>query len=196
MNKVSVIIPIVRLNRVYECIESVNANSGLKADDFEIITDVDIDRIGCPKMVARLILRCRYDLVLFLGDDTIGHPGFIANAVRAMELLPDGWGLVGLNDQYHDGNCLATHWLADKRLLPLLEGELFHTGYNHLCCDMELIGRVKAMGRYIWAANAIITHNHPLINGTATDDDYNRIYSKEVRDHDQRLFAQRKHLWQ
>lgn len=196
MSKVSIIIPIVRVDRVDECLKSIKANSGIPKTDYEILTDFDVNRIGCPKMVARLLVRSRYDLVMFLGDDTVGEADFILNALAAMARLPDGWGLVGLNDQFHDGNKLATHWLADKRLLPLIDFEFFHTGYKHLCCDMELMSRVKGLGRYIWAKDARLTHNHPLVNGTADDDDYRRIYSPQVRHHDQTLYSRRKHLWE
>ena len=54
---------------------------------------------------------------MFLGDDTIPQYGFYIRALHAMDNLPNRWGLVGLNDGIQNGNILATHWLAHKKLL-------------------------------------------------------------------------------
>ena len=181
------IIPIIRPDKAKRCIAAINNNAGI--DDYEIVVEEDVARVGCPVMVKRLVDRSKGELVCFLGDDTIPQPNFLRNALRAMATLPNGWGLVGLNDQYHNGNKLATHWLADKRLLPFLDGEFFHTGYKHTRCDRELTLRCQRLGRYVWAKDAIIRHNHPAFNnGKTIDDDYIRVYSKDYVMHDKRLF--------
>lgn len=186
---VSIIIPIIRPDRVWKCITAIKANAGI--DDYEIVTAEDTKRIGCPLMVKGLVEETEGDLVCFLGDDTVPQPDFLLNALAAMQTLPDGWGLVGLNDEHHNGNKLATHWLADKRLLPLLDGEFFHTGYKHTQCDRELTLRCQQMGRYIWAKDAVIIHEHPVFGSAENDDDYKRVYSKEYLEYDKWLFRRR-----
>jgi len=186
---VSIILPVIRPDRVLRCIVAIKVNAGV--DDYEIVTDVDEKRIGCPKMVKQLVAKSIGDLVCFLGDDTVPQPGFLLNALTAMKTLPDGWGLVGLNDGHQNGNKLATHWLADKRLLPFLDGEFFHTGYQHVRCDRELTVRCQQMGRYVWAKEAVIIHEHPVFGSAAVDDDYKRVYSEEYINHDQWLFRKR-----
>jgi len=186
---VSIILPVIRPDRVWRCVVAIKANAGV--DDYEIVTDVDEERIGCPKMVKQLVAKSIGDLVCFLGDDTIPQPDFLLNALAAMQDLPDGWGLVGLNDEHQNGNKLATHWLADKRLLPLLDGEFFHTGYKHTRCDRELTIRCQQMGRYTWAKDAVIKHEHPVFGSAIVDEDYERVYSEEYIEHDKWLFRRR-----
>jgi len=189
-SKVSVIIPVIRTEKARRCIEAVERTSN--GWPIEIVSEEDTERIGCPKMVARLVAQSTGQLVAFLGDDTVPLLGWLTAALTAMATLPDDWGMVGLNDQHNDGNLLATHWLADKRLLPMLGGEFFHTGYRHTFCDNELITRCKALGRYVWAADALIEHDHPIVRGESMEGtDYEWAYRADNWYHDQRLFKRR-----
>lgn len=200
---VSIIIPVIRPEKYVRCVEAIEQNTpddgflraltvGRRVWQYEIIADEDKDRIGCPKMVERLVESARGQLICFLGDDTIVQPGWLSEALKAMATLPDGWGLVGLNDGYFRDDGPATHWLADKRLLPLLGGEFFHTGYVHCFSDNELTDRCREMGRYVWAENARIIHDHPYLTGGPVEGtDYERAYRPDNWFHDKRLFQQR-----
>ena len=187
LKKISIVIPIVRPDGAVKCIESIRANSGLPVTQYEIVSEIDHDRIGCPKMVAKLVAKTKHDLVCFLGDDTTLEPGCLRIALDVIEKSGHIY-LVGLNDQHQNGDKLATHWLADKRLLPLLDGTFFHTGYKHTRCDQELVCRCKAIGRHVWAKDAIIKHNHPTFGTAEVDKDYVRSYLKENLEYDKELF--------
>jgi len=193
---ISVIIPTIRPERAKQCIAAIHKHTATEKGLYEIVTEEDAERVGCPIMVRQLTAQARYDNVMFLGDDTIPQPGFMKAAIEAMQQLPDGWGMVGLNDGFHDGNILATHWLASKKLLPALDGEFFHVGYRHCYCDQELMERCKKIGRYIWSEDALIWHRHPMLcDNVKSDSDYARVYSPEYYEHDRQLFESRKHLW-
>ncbi|MFH2075419.1 MAG: hypothetical protein ABIJ57_08750, partial [Pseudomonadota bacterium] len=97
--KVSIIIPVIRPESAARCIKAINENAGVPRETFEIVSAQDHDRIGCPEMVKMLTGKTRHDLVMFLGDDTIPEAGFLKEAIEAMETLPDGWGVVGLNTE-------------------------------------------------------------------------------------------------
>lgn len=187
--RVSVIIPIIRPERVHECIDSILYNAGI--DDYEILSEEDTERIGAPKMVKRLTDRGNGQCVCFLGDDTVAEKDFLKNALDSMATLPDGWGLVGLNDGIRQGK-VAAHWLADKRLLPLLDGEFFNTQYLHCWCDNELTDRCKEMGRFVFSEKSKIIHNHPIIDLKWDDEHYHRVYADEMIIHDMLLFRKRK----
>ena len=191
--KISIVIPVIRPEGASWCIQSIRKKGGLPEAQYEIVSEIDSDRIGCPKMLKRLVAQAKHDLVMFLGDDTEVREDCLKHALKAMRALPDGWGLVGLNDQYH--NILPTHWLASKRLLKLLDGEFFNTGYAHQFCDVELMDRVKEMGRYILCKDAKIKHNHPIVtnNRDDLDADYDRIYSKGSTRQDWKLYRKRRH---
>lgn len=197
MLDISIIIPIIRPEAAGRCISAIKKNASLPIDSYEIVAEMDIKRVGCSRMVKKLVEKTKGEMVCFLGDDTVPQEGFLQNALEMMKTLPNGWGLVGLNDQHQDGNKLATHWLADKRLLSLLDGEFFHTGYFHTRCDRELTLRCQQAGRYVWAKDAVIKHNHPAFGTGEIDEDYKRVYSKEYLDHDKRLFwARSQNNWQ
>jgi len=189
MLKVSIIVPVVRPEKAARCVEAIRADG---CEGVEVIAVEDVDRVGCPRMVAKLTAMASGEMVMFLGDDTIPQPGFLRAALDAMATLPDGWGLVCLNDGIHAGR-FATHWLASKRLLEHLPGgEFFHVGYRHGYCDMELSDVARELGRYAYAPEARIVHDHPVVTGEEADEHYRRAYDADGMDHDQRLYWRRK----
>jgi len=188
--QVSVVIPVIRPEGAERCAAHLYLDSSF--NNYEVIAREDKERIGCPKMIKKLVSLAKYDWVIFLGDDTVPQLGLMLRALEKTMELPDNWGMVGLNDQYHDGNNLATHWMAHKKLLLLLDGEFFHTGYWHQFCDRELTLRCKELGRYVFAEKAILKHEHPIIDQSIkSDPDYNRVYGKECYRHDLILFRRR-----
>jgi hypothetical protein len=179
MLRTSITIPWVRNEGLRVCVEAIKQNAGVDASEYEILAQCDENRIGVARMLKRLVDLSRAATVMFIADDCVPQPGFLQNALAAMEKLPGGWGLVGLNDGYQNGHKVATHFLGDKRLLPLLDGEFFNFSYHHCCVDWELTERCKAMGRYLWAENAMVLHDHPGIHSIAAmlkDADYRRVY--------------------
>jgi hypothetical protein len=191
---ISIIIPVIRPDKAERCKNAIIENSGIPADLYEIVTEEDTERIGAPKMVKNMTDSCQGKLVCFLGDDTIPLEGFLKHALEAMATLPDGWGLVGFDDNIRRKGTVkaAAHWLADKRLLPLIGGVFFHTGYNHCWCDNELCERATGLGRYIFCEKAYVYHDHPIINRLLADEDYNRVYHPDCLAHDVILFRKRR----
>jgi len=164
MIKVSIIIPYLRDNIIERCISSIKENAGIPEEEYEIVAEKDVDRIGCPKMVKRLVYKASANRVLFIGEDVVVKKDFLKEALLAMDNFSDGIGLVALNDgdaiePTKNRNCkLASHWIADKGLLPLLDGEFFHTGYDHSYCDNELTERCYNLGKYFFAEKSIVAH--------------------------------------
>jgi hypothetical protein len=176
-------------------VESLWENAGIPKTDFEIVDDFDADRIGVARMLKELVARSKAQRVLFIGDDCTAEKDLLKNALEAMKQIPDEWGLVAINDHFSPSNH-ATHFLADKRLLPFLNGEFFSTTYRHCFCDNELSERCIELGRFIWVENASIIHNNPIVtrrwSELDSDLDYRRVYRPDNFLHDQRLFLKRK----
>jgi hypothetical protein len=190
MKKVSIIIPYIR-ESVHTTILTANWFAGIPKSEYEILAEEDKERIGCPRMVKRLVEKSQGDLICFLGDDSIPDHDFLKFAIEDMhQQLPQGWGLVGFNDR--TGRTLPTHWLADNRLLPHLDNEYFHTGYTHCFCDNELMIRCHELGRYYYSKRAVVIHNHPILTGHELTGDYARVYAKEVYEKDRQLFEKRR----
>lgn len=195
----SIIIPVIRPDKAERCKNAIIENAGIPAGRYEIVTEEDKERIGAPKMIKKMTDSCQGELVCFLGDDTIPQEGFLKHALDAMATLPDGWGLVGFDDNVRIKGTIkaAAHWLADKRLLPLVGGEFFHTGYKHCWCDNELCIRAEELGRYVFCEHARIYHDHPIVDTKNDDADYRRVYSPEWLAHDVVLFRKRRrNNWQ
>lgn len=195
MNKVSIIIPIIRQESADRCKEAIKKNAGIPAEQYEIVSIVDTGGIGCPRMVERLTKHASHNLIMFLGDDTLPEPDFLKHALEAMESLPDGWGVVGLNTQdirVENGNPLA-HWMAHKKmLLHIPGGNFFSTEYAHCWGDNELKDIADDMGRWVWAEKSKIIHEHPINKTAKYDEGYQKAYSDENRNHDFKTYCRRK----
>jgi hypothetical protein len=194
--KVSIIIPVIRQEGAKRCIQAIKQNAGVPDEQFEILTAFDLDKVGCPGMVKKLTDMANFNTVMFLGDDTIPEKDFLKHAIDAMETLPDGWGVVGLNTQdirdLKNGNPIA-HWMAHKKMLDHIPGGyFFSTEYKHCWCDNELKDIAEEMGRWVRAKKSRVLHNHP-INATADDDEgYQFAYKEDKQIHDFKTYCNRK----
>ena len=187
--KVSIIIPIIRPAGAKRCEEAIVKNAGVPRDQYEIVSAVDADGVGCPEMVKMLTQKTKYDIVMFLGDDTEPQEDFLKNALREMHDLPDGWGVVGLNS---GGNPLA-HWMAHKNILEHIEGgNFFSTDYAHCWGDNELRDIADDLGCWVYAEDSIIEHYHPVFDTAEWDDGYEKAYSPENKMHDESTYHRRK----
>lgn len=188
----SIIIPCIRPIGRDRCIESIHKYAGIPDYLYEIVTEEDVNRIGSNLMIQRLTYKSQFDNVMFLGDDTEVTENCIPEAIKTMYEFEDKWGMVGLNDQFHDPNKLATHWMCHKKLLDYLGGEFLHTGYRHCFSDQELIDRCKSINRYKPVYKAIINHINPLVNNSVPfDNDYLRVYEERTFMHDKLLYKKR-----
>ena len=199
--KISIIIPVIRPDNIPNLIKLIEKNAGIRRKQFEILTEEDKERIGAPKMVKKLVEKTKYNLVMFLGDDCLPKPDFLYKAHKAMQGLPNKWGLVGLNDMQRPADHAPTHWMAHKKLLEYCE-EFFHTGYIHQFCDNELHLWASLLNRYVRADDSKILHNHIGFKDKSkkfydninegNDEDMKRVYSAKVFAHDKQLFIKRK----
>lgn len=184
-NDVSVIIPVVRPDKAKRCIEALN----LHCPGVEIVTEVDSAGVGCPMMVEMLTKKTSRQKVMFLGDDTIINAGALQNALKKMETLPDGWGVVGLHTK--PGNDHA-HWIADKRILDFIPGgNFFSTEYNHCYGDDELKDIAIEQDRWAFADDALVDHDHPINHGVG-DEFYEKVYANEIWKKDRTTYFRRK----
>ena len=182
-SKISVIIPVVRPESAKRCIDSINKH----LPGAEIVSRIDTERIGCPKMVNLLTKEATREWVMFLGDDTElldGSESSIENAINEI-----GWGVIGLNTQ--PGNPKA-HWIAHRKMLGILpENVFFSEEYEHCWCDDELFDIANEHGKWFFAEDARVKHHHPVNQGTV-DHFYEESYSANRCKHDKTVYYKRK----
>lgn len=193
---VSICIPTLgRPEKLNRLLKSIKENAGY--DNYEVIVKADEfppNNVGAPTMLKRCVDESTGELVMFLGNDVIPKKNFLQEAVWEMaRRFPEMDGMIGLNDEYWQERHVAPHWMASKKLLPMLDGEFFHTGYNHTGCDNELKARVEAVGKYAWAEKAKIIHDHPMMAGNKDEMDelYAQAYGGPRHEADDKLYAER-----
>ena len=192
---VTIVVPTLgREEKLGQLLDSIRENAGY--ENYELIVKYDQfppNNTGVPKLVKQAVDESKGDLVMYLGNDCIMRKDCLKNAVKAMkDNFPDYSGLIALNDGYWYGE-VATHWLAGKNLIPLVGGELFHTGYFHTGCDSELSQMARKLNKYFWAEDARIYHDHPIqptFKGEV-DNVYKLAYNEERRAHDNQLYHER-----
>lgn len=145
--------------------------------EHEIISEEDTERIGCPKMVKKLVEKAKGDYICYLADDCELLEGTVDIAMTEMKKFKDGIGMIGFNDQNYTK---ATHWIIHKECIKILEhGEIFNTVYEHNYCDDELTHRVKKQGLYKWVEQAKILHKHPSYGKGHIDEIYEWVLDKD-----------------
>jgi len=191
--KVSIVIPTLgREERLKALLERIPEVAGWANLEVIVIQDSFENRMGVPRALKAGVEKSTGEYVLFLGNDCLPEKNFVRFALEAMfKSFPQADGLVGLNDGIWQGE-LATHWMASKKLLPALDGEFFHTGYNHAGCDNELTGRCRKLGRYVWCKESMIGHQHPVKTGWDNlDPVYQLAYQPDHLRADRALLAER-----
>jgi len=134
------------------------------------------------------------DILVFGNDDCGWEPGWLDAALRAHREELGGYGLVGFNDGYQDGNTLAVHYLFDRRFcVDHLGGVMAYPHYQFYCNDTEANARAKAAGRFVWCKLAVVQHNHWTRPGGGEADALDRENSAKSA-HDIAEFERRKAL--
>jgi glycosyltransferase involved in cell wall biosynthesis len=195
--KVSICIPTLgRPHKLNRLLNTIKQNA--EYSNYEIIVKADEmppNNVGAPKMLAKCYAESTGELIMFLGNDVVPKPGFLREAVWEMvRRFPDLDGMVGLNDNYWQEQHVAPHFLISRKLVDEhLEGEIFHTGYNHTGCDNELRARVEKLNKYSFGKKAQIFHDHPYMAGSKADNDifYEQAYSGPRHDADDKLYKKR-----
>ena len=190
--KVSIIIPVVREDKVKICLRAIEENAG-DPKNYEVITAIDTNRIGCPKMLDMLTKKAKHDLVMFLGDDTVPQADFLKEAVKVMDELPDGWGVVGLSTEDPSGWNEQAHFLAHKNMLEPMGGAFYPVVYKHCYGELELRDIATELGRFKYAEKSKVLHDHPINKkGVLGDEHLVRAYSDANLAHDSKTYLRRK----
>jgi hypothetical protein len=203
----SIIIPWVRKEKKEACIKAIKAHATSNII-YEIIEEEDTERIGCPKMLAKLVEKAEHEYIMFLGEDTIPQAGFMQAAFEAMRKIPGGKGVVGLNTQHlgTHGNYKA-HFMAHKEFRNNIPGgDFFNTGYIHCYGDDELYDIATYFDQWQPCHQPQLLHDHPINKRNLKvevdkkkyidpdeDEHYKRIYSNNNLDHDRNLYFKRKY---
>mgnify|MGYP002638445677 CR=1 FL=1 len=188
---ISIIIPYTRPEKLKVCIRAIEENAG--KIKHEVLTEQDINLIGFSKMIDSLLKKTKYDLVMFIGDDTIPQKGFLEESLKVMDSFPDKWGVVGLSTEAPGEWNTYGHVLIHKKILEYTGGTLYSFDYTHSFTDDELRDIADEIGRFKYAEKSKILHDHP-INGRGDKDDkiLELRYADDVFYNDKKTYLKRK----
>lgn len=131
---------------------------------------------------------------LFLGaDDVVFHQGWLSAAHAVMN---DADQVVSVNDTLTDEGTLA---LVSRRYVELYSGvcdepnTVIHPGYRHCYSERELYDTARARGRFAYAAESVVEHNHWLAGKSELDSIYQD--GENAKRNDQLIFETRRQAW-
>ena len=135
-------------------------------------------------------------LILMGACDIAPQPGWFEAATAKLSGRVQ---VVGTNDKGNPRTAKghSTHTLMTREYaqLPTINGEPgpLYEGYSHEYVDHELVGTARQRGVYAHAADAVITHLHPMWGKADWDDSY-RAQQERMRASAGR-FRARRVLW-
>lgn len=101
------------------------------------------------------------DILAFFNDDCMPDPGWLEAALKAHKEQLNGYGLIGFNDGYQDGNELSVQFLYDRQFcIDVLGGVMAYPVYGFAYNDTEAHARAKLSGHFYWCRESVVQHNH------------------------------------
>lgn len=140
------------------------------------------------------------EALLFLGaDDLRFHPHWLERAVARLQ--NPAIGVVGTNDLSnrrvlagkHATHSLVTRAYVDRFGTIDEPGKVLHEGYPHEYVDDEFIGTARRRRAFVFAADSIVEHLHPMVGKAPMD----ALYAQQAERMrlGQPLFKRRRRLW-
>lgn len=167
--KVSFIIPTLgREKGLQACLDSIEALDYPK-DNVEVIIKHDSfeDRIGVPKLVKQGVEEATGEWVVFAANDTEFEPDSIKEALKVGE---KGYVAFNTGPVSSDEGNINEHFMIRKDIFEKI-GEVFDTDFWHAGCDNLLHAKMKKLGVFVRADNAVVKHHH-FAQGSEMDETY------------------------
>lgn len=112
----------------------------------------------------------------FAGDDHLPRTMAWALLMTA-KLCELGTGIVYGDDRYK-GEELASSWAMTTDIVRAL-GRMVPAPVDHLYCDNSIMDLGRALDRLAYLPHVVIEHVHPVAGKIATDEQYERVNSRE-----------------
>lgn len=216
MSSVAVLVPVLnRPHRIAPLLESIEAAT---PEPHRVIfgcsdqpTVDELDRCGAwyvrddggaegtwAKRINRLYREVNEPYILTGADDLAFRPGWFQAALQTMGTLPEGSGVVGINDLH---NPAGVHFFIARSYVENVGGVLDEPPgvvccdvYPHSYTDDEIRATAQFHGRYAYSRESVIEHMHAGA-GKAPHDE---VYAMGLASMGPGLaiFQSRAHLWQ
>jgi glycosyltransferase involved in cell wall biosynthesis len=147
-----------------------DGDTAIRLHELGCVVDWDPEYRGCSKAWNDALALSKGDPVVLAADDLVFEEGWLGAALSTLEEFEGGWGLVGFNDGHTNNADFSTHYLASRRLIcEVFGGVIAWEHYRHSFNDVEATERARAAGRYAWAEDAHVYHQHWLFGDRPKD---------------------------
>lgn len=135
------------------------------------------------------------EFCLLAADDVTFQPGWS----EVLMACAGDYGVIGTNDMasaHVMSGRSSTHPLVRRSYIEVYGGSydgpgtLIHEGYDHNFSERELIALAQKRGKWVFCAEAVVKHRHPLWKTEEWDDTYRKAMRNFSKD--QRLFNHRR----
>lgn len=201
-----------RPDKFMRCLENIYAFSS--SDNYEILCSLDEDDptmqelmpfhnttyiYGLSNSKVHAINRDmdksgEWDILVVMSDDMLFQSYGFDERIRNDFLLhfPDMDGVLHYNDGNQKDNVMTMSIMTRKYYDRF--GYVYHPDYKSLYCDEEATEVAKLLGRYKYMGDdcVIFRHFHPAWGLSKYDKQYQKTESREMWDHDEKVFNKRK----
>lgn len=208
MAQVGIIIPLMRPHRIAPVVQSIQEST----TDYHIIVlatgecaeackDLPITLIDdgggtFPQRINRGYRASQEPFITTGADDVAFLSGWFEAAMRTMATLPNGSGVVGINDCY---NAIGNHFVIARDYVETLGGVMDEPGvtmceeYQHQYCDDDLRATAIFHGRWAMSMESRIEHLHVGAGKSEMDAVY--AAGEATSAQGRAVFMSRAHLW-
>ena len=178
---VSIVVPTVRPEGFNRLAASIEKNTIYP--EYEIVEMAGEEGTAISKFNDG-VRKSTGEFVVYLADDTEVTEGWLIKAYLCWKRNFRDNGLVIFNDEHWNG-AMANHFLCNRSIKDLLDGNIWHPGYNHCGVDVELYERLNNIGLVEFCEEARIVHHHYFApsKGASKDkeDKYTDIVNKYMK---------------
>lgn len=187
MAEVAVIVPLMRAHKIAGVVNSIIATTadchivvlatGECAEACRTLPVTLIDDGGgtWPERINRGVRESTEPYCFTGADDLLFHPGWFGAAMAVMDTIPGG-GVIAVNDLM---NKAGVHFLLSREYINALGGSMadppgvaMHEGFRHSYCDDFARKCAQHRGRWGFAEDSIVEHQHAGCGKAPMDDIY------------------------
>jgi glycosyltransferase involved in cell wall biosynthesis len=208
--KTSVIIPsLKRPAQLMACVQRLKETTCTRDVECVVVVDGgDLETLAAASQVTPFVLfnnerlgpmvswnrglrMSHGETIAMVGDDVYFHDGWLYEALKVMDTLPDKSGVVGFNDLYRASAEQCAHFLITRECIKnVMGGVLCFECYQTQYTDNETVERAKRANCFAYAPNSIVEHRHWRVNKADKDVVY-QIGETGFK-HDYAMFNKRK----
>lgn len=141
--------------------EDTKIVTGKISEKARLVVVHNVRRVGAIAAWNQGLGQATGDILVFFNDDCYPEDGWLDAALKAHKEELDGYGLVGFNAGYQDGNKLAVQYLFDRQFcIDVLGGVMAYPIFNFYYNDTVSNDLAKRANNFYWCEEAVVQHQH------------------------------------